>query len=236
MKYKSIYNHTSKKLFLVLLLISSTTEAIHVVSLTFKPYPVLPKQAINNFSHHLIKGTHLHSEQHESKLVSGIFTTYAGYISVSDYTGRVIFPRMQESNHLHLIVTKHIVPIMMIGNTIHHWEFDKSQSAKIIRAEQKYDPETKFTYWNLQESSIPDDNIVPRDSITIFARPEYIYIPLGITITKPSRHLILPDIYVKPNINKVGEALYLLNLNPFFGTLAVKNKQEKKEMRSIIKP
>lgn len=216
-------------------MVAGTAQATHVVSLAFRPYPVIAQNAQQHLDHSLNVGNHLQAFQKESKFVSGIFTTYAGYISVSDYNGRIIFPRLQQSSRLYLIVTPEITPIMMIGNTIHHWELNKGEPVKIILAEQKEDHETGLLYWDLQEAPIPVDNVIPLASITILARPENIYIPLGATVTNPSPHLLLPDIYVKPGINKIAEALYMLNLNLFFGTLSIQYKLDKKDMRSLMK-
>ncbi|MCL5876110.1 MAG: hypothetical protein M1114_06585 [Candidatus Dependentiae bacterium] len=235
MQYKLNSIHLKKIIALVTALVANTALATHIVSLTIQPYPISEKNIDQQIKQNLNKGTHLQRFAKESSLVSGIFSTYAGYISISDYTGRITFPRMQQSARLYLIVTQQINPIMMLGNTIHHWELNKGEPVKIVLAEQKIDEETDLLYWDLQEAPIPADNIIPLASITILASPEHMYIPLGITPTKQSPHLILPDIYIKPEFNKVAESLYLLNLSPFFGSLSLHYRLHKKDISSIMK-
>jgi len=235
MKYKLIHDYFIQSSMLIISMLSFTAQANHIVSLNFRSYPVVAASIDQQFNDALRRGTHLHNFQKESKLISGIFATYAGYISISDYDGRISFPRLQQSSRLYLIVTPEITPILMLANTIHHWELNQGAPVKTILAEQKEDPETELLYWDLQEVDAPADSVIPLASITILARPEHVYIPLGISVAMPSPHLLLPDIYIKSGINKVAEALYILNLNQFFGTLSMQYKLDKKDMRSLMK-
>ena len=216
-------------------MVAGTAQATHVVSLAFRPYPVIAQNAQQHLDHSLNVGNHLQAFQKREQIRIGHFY----------YLRRIHFRfRLQWTHYLSSLTTKQPTlsncyagnyPNHDDCNTIHHWELNKGEPVKIILAEQKEDHETGLLYWDLQEAPIPVDNVIPLASITILARPENIYIPLGATVTNPSPHLLLPDIYVKPGINKIAEALYMLNLNLFFGTLSIQYKLDKKDMRSLMK-
>ncbi len=235
------YTLNIKNIALLIALVAHSIQATHLVSLTIRAYPLSEKNIAQHLAHPLNQATHLQLLRNESKLVSGIFSTYAGYICISDYDGRITFPRLQQSARLYIIVTPQITPVMMLGNTIHHWEFNKGEPVKMVLAEQKTDEQTEIVYWDVQEVPVPANNIIPPShkgdaaSITILAHPDYIYIPLGITPTVHSPHLLLPDIYLKPGFNKIAESLYMLNLSPFFGSLSLQYRLGKKDMRSMMK-
>ncbi len=155
----------------------------------------------------------------------GIFATYGGYLVVSNFNGQITFPRMQQKTDFFLIVTEKIQPILMIGNTIHHWEFTKMPTT-IYSIERKQNSETKLFYWDVQEVSKPENNIIPLNSIIIFAKPKNIIVPTGITISNDNPQLILPPVYVVKNNNNTLPALETLQVRQFFGTIHLENKKE----------
>jgi len=155
----------------------------------------------------------------------GIFATYGGYLVVSNFNGQISFPRMQQKTDFFLIVTEHIQPILMIGNTIHHWEIPKIPAA-IYSITRKQNQETKLYYWNVQQTTVPENNIIPINSIVLFAKPKNIIVPVGITISNDDPQLILPSVYVVKNNTNVVPALETLQVRQFFGTIHLENKKE----------
>lgn len=147
----------------------------------------------------------------------GILATYGGYLAVSDLTGQIMFPRRHEKPSMHLLVTNKITPVIMIANTIHHWEIQLGIPAQMYLIERREDPQTNLLYWDVQQTTLPENNIIPLDTITILASPDHVYIPEGATLSSTNPQLILPDIYVKEGIERLNQALYAINIKRFFG-------------------
>ncbi len=146
-----------------------------------------------------------------------IFATYGGYLTISDYNGQIIFPRMQQKEELTLIITENIKPVFMIGNTIHHWEL--VSPAQIYSVIRKQDHKTKLFYWDVQPEKELANNIIPLTSIVLFIKPRNIIVPTGITITNDNPQLVLPTLYAKKSINPLTPTLNVLNIRQFFGAL-----------------
>ena len=151
--------------------------------------------------------------------IAGIITTYAGFLDTSSLFGQVTFPRKHEKPSITFIIADKIMPVLMVGNTVHHWEIERNIPAAAYRAQRKQDQDSKAYYWDVQAIEIPDNNHIPINAILILAKPKNIYIPQGITLTADSPNLILPNIYIKKGIKQAANALYFLNLKHFFRQL-----------------
>lgn len=157
----------------------------------------------------------------------GLYASYGGMIQTSDLNGQISFPRKHTGNILYLVVTTEIIPIIMFYNTVHHWEINPKLPATIYQLEQKKDPETNILFWEVSISSLPVNNILPLESIVIFAKPTNIYLPIGVHTAKEQPNLQLPDVYVKKGINIVENSLYVTTMEHFFSS--VKKEIGKKE-------
>jgi len=169
-----------------------------------------------------------------SNIVAGIYVTYGGYLDVSDVNGEIRFPRKHKEAKVILVITTKITPIMMVGNTIHHWEFEEGTPVSLYSVERKQDEETKLLYWDVKAIPAPENNRLPLESLVVFGKPKDVYIPEGITLTTEGPQLLLPDIYVKKGIKQYERALYLLNLKHFFGPVTVYSKKEPKRYLSRL--
>ncbi|MCX5925043.1 MAG: hypothetical protein NT124_01965 [Candidatus Dependentiae bacterium] len=152
---------------------------------------------------------------------AGIFSTYAGYIDITNLNGQTFYPRTQQQLVLHLVVAQTIVPIVMFANTISHWELDKDEPAAFFRLEKKQDEETKMFIWDVQPENRPENNSIPLNPtqdafLIIIADPRAIYIPIGVSVTDNSPHLLLPPIYVKKEIDRVKNSLYMITVSHLF--------------------
>lgn len=240
-RFFSCYKHS---FFSILLLLLSTSHVFGaVISVTFREYPIIQdsykaNKIANKLTQPGKQAKHkMKSYSRKKHLVAGIFGTYAGYLTVSDLFGNLIFPRLHSGSFVYIIVTTKMTPIMMIGNTIHHWELEEGTPAKMYKAELKQDDQIKLFFWDMQEVPLPENKIIPSaQSIVIMARPQDIYVPLGVTPTHESPHLLLPELYVKKSINKLSHALYMLNINLFFGTIHERAKANKQNLLLIIHP
>ena len=205
--------------------------AEQLITLFLKPYPVVSipdaSKKLANKLHRPGKIARNQSKNYLPPPISGIFATYGGFLTVSDLQGEISFPRKHSKPFIYLIISERITPIIMSGNTIHHWELQEGIPAAIYKIEQKIDPDTKINFWEITKEPAPANNQLPLESITLIADPKYIYIPLGITIFNPAPNLLLPDIYIKKGINLTENALYILNLTHYFGALLPIYKKDK---------
>jgi len=204
--------------------------AEQLISLFLKPYPVVSaKNASEKLAPKLNKLGKMATNR--SKYImpastSGIFATYGGFLTVSDLNGEISFPRKTGKPIIYLLVTEQLTPIIMSANTIHHWELQEEESSKMYKFEKKWDDEFKVWYWDATQEPLPENNVIPLESITIFANPKFVYVPLGITMAKETPHLILPDIYIKNGLNLTQNALFILNLTHYFGSILPMYKKQ----------
>lgn len=222
-------------------------ESKNRTQITFfaREYPTFAKEA-TNFAHKKDKLAHP-SYPHMQKIKqlldpdvsNGIFATYDGYLTLSAPDGQLSFPNRIDWNDnkppkLHLIITNRVTPIMMNSATVHHWEIEEKTPAAVYKLERTKDPNSDVYFWNVTEEKIPENLIIPLDGILIFAKPDTIYVPTGIVLTENSPNLHLPDIFVKPEINKISNALYVLYLKHFFGQIRRSIKLEKTPHREVV--
>ena len=156
----------------------------------------------------------------------GIIATYGGYFSVSDYDGQLRFPRLHQQPNFTLIITPQVKPVFMIGNTIHHWELIPGVPYSAYRIHRKEEPETKTFYWDVSQIATIENNIIPfKDAITLYAKPNNIFVPEGITFTSKSPNLVLPQIFARKNRSGLISALNFLKNRIFFGKITEVTKK-----------
>jgi len=214
----------NKKLIILIIgiFLSTPIFSSHIINFFFKPWPYIVTAEKAKEKEEKIKSPGYLAQKKirnflkDRSPIQGIFVTYDGYISASTIDGQVSFPNKQTKPLLYLAVIQQITPILMAGNTIHHWEAEKESPFAFYKIERKEDSETEIMFWEVTEEKPPLNNILPLHTICIIASPKHIYVPLGITITKKSENFLLPDIYVKKGIMNITNALYMLNLKHFF--------------------
>lgn len=162
----------------------------------------------------------------DKKSIAGIFATYAGYLAISDDIGQITFPLLHRKPTVRVLITNRLTPIMMLGNTLHHWELDKDVPATMYAFDKEFDEMTQLYYWNAHAVELPKNGHITVDTVVILAKPHYIYVAEGLTpIEQPSPHYILPTMYVKKGINLAAHALYMLNLSNFYAPIKDLYKQ-----------
>jgi hypothetical protein len=226
-----------KHLLGLLLFLGCSVTAAPVIVFYFNEYPATKERA-EEVSHTLSKPHGLAERLLEglsNHPVAGVFSTYFGFLQVSNKNGQTTFPRKRSNPNLKIVVTNRVAPIMMFSNTISHWEIEKGTPAQVYNVSLKQDDETKLSYWNVKKTETPANNqISPLDSIIIIARPSDFYMPEGITLAKKDANLILPDMYIKHDINTTRNALYLLNLTSFFRPVDMLYKVDKKAVDIMV--
>jgi len=167
-------------------------------------------------------------------LRAGIWGTYAGFVALSNADGQMTFPRKHEKAELLIIITPKITPIIMFEQTVHHWELAPDAPVAMYRYKRKQDDETHQFYWQVKPMETIVNNIIPHEGLVLLAKPDHLYVPLGITITHETPNLLLPPIYVKRGFNLVSNSLYLLNINHLFDHARIKDKLEPLRMTTQI--
>ncbi len=156
----------------------------------------------------------------------GVLASYYGYITASDYTGQITFPRKKVHPELNLLITQMVEPVMWLGATVHHLEILSSMPAQMYRISRQQDPETQIFYWDTQPKELPENRRITLDTIILFAKPDNIIVPVGITLTDDSPMLVLPDIYATRELNTAVEALRVLKIRHFFGPVRFNYSQQ----------
>lgn len=152
-------------------------------------------------------------------IVAGVMSTYGGFLGISDASGQTTLPMSMvvPIPSLRIVVTPRLTPIVMFGHTIHHWEIDPGDPYDIYHIERKTDEQTGITFWQVEPGARLTDNRISLDTIVIFAKPEHVVIPIGISLTDDTPNYVLPDIYIKQQIDITKHALSSLFLLHYFG-------------------
>jgi hypothetical protein len=139
----------------------------------------------------------------QEKLTTNIFFTYYGNSSISDSNGQVVFPVKTPDAKFFILVSNNIQPIPMIFCTINHLEIEEGALYTFFSVQRMYDQETHMHFWSVEQLKIPENLIIPINTIIVHADPQTIYIPTGITPTSNSPQLLLPTIYRKSKETKI---------------------------------
>jgi len=223
-------NLCSKTIFILLLASQfchlTAQDASHIISFFMRPYPYIGTEKEVTQEYADKKSKKLHRPEKiaqytlrsvlESNTASGIFCTYKGQLSFSDPHGQVNFVRRQEEPNMQLLITSRINPILEQQQVINHWELEVGTPAALFSVSLEEDIATEVTYWKVEQIDPIPDKTIDLNTVIVFAKPSHIFVPEGITVTKRNPQLILPDIYVKKNIDKLTNAFYLLDLKRFF--------------------
>ncbi len=200
----------------------------HILTFWIKPYPLLTSQP-SSFKINPFMAPHALAAMIETSEVwptAGLVALYGGYIAISDISGQITFPLMQQKPNFLFIITRSIRPVFMLGNTIHHWELVAGAPTRCFTINQQQDPTTQFYFWEVTESSLPPHLIIPLNAVIIFINPESVMVPLGITITYDHAQFILPPLYLINHPDTVTPALTALGIKSFFSPIANKYKKQ----------
>jgi hypothetical protein len=171
----------------------------------------------------------------QPNLIEGIIATYGGYMTESDYSGEVVFPRKHPQNTIEILITPHINPVPLLQNTISYWTRVPGLPATVYACEQKYDDAKDHYYWQVQEVPLSEDKTIPLATIVIIADPKNITMNPGITMTNATANLVLPDVYVRKGIATIQNAAYTLTIRHLFKpVLTEENREPLKILTHVI--
>jgi hypothetical protein len=178
----------------------------------------------------------------------GIFATYYGYLSISSMTGQISFPRSHRKTTFQLLITENIEPVMMIDNTVHHWQINEKIPALLYSLEliTTLSPQENGYYWKVTPEPLPENKLIDANVITVLANPKYIEVKTGLIPMREEgsgtvklyegSSLFLPSIWVKKGIEHVRSTLSLLRTRQFFEPLQSETIQssDKKYYQTIV--
>ncbi len=220
-----------------LLLFGSNIHAAARINLYLESYPLSPEKAqkmVDNLDRpHKIEQYKLEGQfDHQPKV--GIMATYAGFLDVSNVNGLLTFPRKHTEAEILLVITTEMEPEFMFGTTIHHWRLKESEPQAFFKIVRDYDKDSETFFWNTTEATAPENNILPADSLVIFARPKDVYIPTGITPTDNRENLTLPSVYIKKGADVIDNALFVLRISSFLRPIEIIYKPEAKRYQDQL--
>ena len=222
----SLFVHTQNK--------ANTETSHYTINMFIKEYPsedthkTFPLIAHDFLPKQLIRSTFY------QPVNCGIYGLYNGYIARSDDYGLISFPRDTSKESFTLIITNQLKPTFLIGNTVKDWRLTDPQQTALFRIRREKDPETKLYYWKVLKMNLPQSHKVPLFSIIIIAKPKNIYVPLGVTPTTKLSNLVLPPIYAKRGLDRINNALFVLNVKQFFSPIKKETKTSNLSREQIL--
>lgn len=160
--------------------------------------------------------------------VDGLYASYLGYLAISDANGQITFPREQQNDTIHLLITPQVQPEFMISpSLIHHWITKRHSPAAFYEISRKKEKGLNVYYFDTKKIDVPQD--IPLNTITIYADPDHIHVQTGISLNTYSTNLVLPELEAQKE-NTVKNSLYTLSIKQYFEQI---NKENKNNMTSI---
>lgn len=190
----------------------------HIMTLFFKP---ALKQYCEGPACEVLDNLHIPghinrvilSQNVMAQIISGIYVTYNGLVSHSDYNGQVSFPLKHADDTVTVIVTESLKPILLFSNTVHHLEFAENSPAAVYSFQ--LNKQNNNPVWVVKKSEITGRTI-PENALIIFAQPSHIIIAEGTFKADAGPNAILPHIYVTENTPLSVNAIQFIKLSKFF--------------------
>ena len=150
--------------------------------------------------------------------IPGLWATYAGMCTFSDYQGQISFPRRNIDEEVTLLVTQKIKPIIFSGATVHRFTVAEGAPYALYTMTRKNSRDTFF--WEIASGELPPNRALSPFTLTLFAKPEEINVPNDLIITNGSPNLLLPTIGVARGANLTLNTLLFFKVNQFFAPVA----------------
>lgn len=212
----------------------------HIITFFVEPYeeqPTKDQQKIQKvietpgkLNHTILKKRLLNTRN------QGLYATYFGFVTHSDANGQVTFPRKHLKDEITFVVTQRIKPVMLKGNTVHHFDLGATIDAAYYQLVRKQDSSKKFFYWDAKKIDIPTNRRIPISAIVLFAKPDNVIMYEGATVTDNNQNLVLPPIYVKPTITTGINALAFLKISKYFRPIKFVYNYTPERYATMIKP
>ncbi len=164
--------------------------------------------------------------------VDGIQASYLGYIATSDKNGQITFPRQQQNDTIHILVVPEIEPEFIIsGSLISHWITKHNYPAAFYEISRKKNKTLKTYYFDVKKLPIPQD--IPLNTVIIFAHPDHIEVPVGISLNTYSTNFILPELQAQ-KIDTIKNSLYTLSIKQYFEQIKIEHKNDMPSIATMV--
>ncbi len=131
------------------------------------------------------------------KGIQGIFAHYRGYSVISDTNGLIIFPRLDDTNKISIIIAERILPIIVHGTIPDHFIVDHDAKYISYTAENTENNKNFSTMkWTIKEDpSIINNKVIPYPTIIIIANPDLFFFENNPHVVDYSINILLPTLY-----------------------------------------
>ncbi len=164
--------------------------------------------------------------------VDGIQASYLGYMTTSDKNGQITFPRAQQSDTIHILVTPEIEPEFMIKPTlINGWLTKHNRPKAFYQISRKKHKKLDTYYFDVKRLEVPED--ISGDTIIIFAHPNHIHVPIGISLNTYSANFILPELQAE-KVDTAKNSLYTLSIKQYFEQINIENKKNVSSIATMV--
>jgi hypothetical protein len=136
--------------------------------------------------------------------IKGVFAHYRGYNSMSDKNGSIIFPRIDDSNTISIVITQNIQPIIIHGQVPDHFIIDENFKHASYVAEKTDDGESlSIMKWRVKpHPSLITNKKIPYPTIIIIGDPDMFFFDTNAYPMDSSINVLLPTLYALEN-NKI---------------------------------
>ncbi|MDP3788178.1 MAG: hypothetical protein Q8Q60_02545 [Candidatus Chromulinivorax sp.] len=164
--------------------------------------------------------------------VDGIQASYLGYITTSDKNGQITFPRVQQSDTLYILVTPEIEPEFMIKPTlINNWITKYNRPKALYEISRKKHKGLETYYFDVKRLAVTEE--IPPNTIIIFAHPNHIHVPVGISLNTYSTNFILPELQAE-KVDTAKNSLYTLSIKQYFEQINIDNKKDVSNIATMV--
>ena len=164
--------------------------------------------------------------------VDGIQASYLGYIATSDKNGQITFPRQQQNDTIHILVIPEIEAEFIISGTlISHWITKHNYPAAFYEISRKKNKTLKTYYFDVKKIPVPQD--IPLNTVIIFAHPDHIHVPVGISLNTYSTNFILPELQAQ-KIDTIKNSLYTLSIKQYFEQIKIEHKNDMPSIATMV--
>lgn len=165
--------------------------------------------------------------------IHGIFAHYRGYSVMSDINGTIIFPRIDDSNTISIVITQNIQPIIIHGQVPDHFIIDQNFKHASYIAEKTHDSESlSIMKWSIKPyPSLIINQKIPYQTIIIIGDPDLFFFDNNAHSMDSSINVLLPTLYALENNNfldynnfAIQTLQYFKKLNQMLYTTEIENQ------------
>jgi hypothetical protein len=154
----------------------------------------------------------------------GIIGAYAGYCTVTNSIGQLIFPRKHAKDEVTLVITQKIKPVIVRGQTVRNFIVTPGAASKWYTLTRESNEKTPTAFWTTKSLEPQESARIPADALIIFANPEDILIPQSPIATINGTTLLLPTLSVTKHYRVEPNALQFLKISKYFSTVKLSHR------------